>query len=859
MKKQINPTIKAHLIRGAFYLLLLLAVCAIPFALAQSRSRGTSKPGVVNPAKFAAAPPSTGAVNPRNLPGRSQIAQRTGGAPHLSSALNGRSPVTAKVTRFLRTLIPNAVYMIDDGTAENSVAWGNGSQNDEALWFNQFDVIPGQTMISTVSVAWGTPNFPDPSMDGTPITIGIWSDPNGDGNPSDAVLLGQVSGTIQNSGTDTFIDYTLSPPVDVSAFTSFFVGDMTPMNNGPEHFFQGIDQDSTLHRQSWIAAMSDGSAVDFVNIGNNDFIFIIDDLGIPGNWLIRADTGAVVSPTPTPTASPSCTPIVVTGSIFDAPPTPNPTQTDKLAQSGIPQTCPATTTCAVFGDPNQFHYDAFTFTNTTNATQCVTIDTNSQCDINHSIFTAAYLGSFDPTNICTNWIGDSGFSPTPTMDSTFQVDIPAGATFVVVVSEVHHAGCPLFTVTITGLCGGASPTPTATPTASPTCTPSGGTIYNIAGFALGIQTTTTRIYDIATNTWTTGAPIPEPNGLSDQATGLSNGKIYIAGGFNGSGAISTLHIYDIASDSWSTGASMPQALFLPGFGVINGKLYIASGNDGINELTTLYIYDIASDTWSNGAPVPQAVTGPGSAVFQGKLYLFGGGFPTPLTITQIYDPGTNTWTTGPSLNFARLWFYGGAIDDSSIVAPGGDNPPGIPLNVNEQFTSSWAVKAALPYNARGPFAVSDGTFVYIGGGFDGSTVHTDTLRFDPVANTYTTLAPAPDPHYLSQAVIVPGSACPTATPTATATAPSATPTATATAPSATPTATATATAPTATPTSTATATAPSATPTATATPTGTVRPTPTPRAQPTPRPAPTQAPRPTIKPISPWPPPTSTP
>ena len=37
MKKQLNPTIKAHLIRGAFYLLLLLAVCAIPFALAQSK------------------------------------------------------------------------------------------------------------------------------------------------------------------------------------------------------------------------------------------------------------------------------------------------------------------------------------------------------------------------------------------------------------------------------------------------------------------------------------------------------------------------------------------------------------------------------------------------------------------------------------------------------------------------------------------------------------------------------------------------------------------------------------------------------------------------------------------------------
>jgi hypothetical protein len=35
MKKQINPTIKAYLIRSAFYVLLLVAVCAIPFALAQ--------------------------------------------------------------------------------------------------------------------------------------------------------------------------------------------------------------------------------------------------------------------------------------------------------------------------------------------------------------------------------------------------------------------------------------------------------------------------------------------------------------------------------------------------------------------------------------------------------------------------------------------------------------------------------------------------------------------------------------------------------------------------------------------------------------------------------------------------------
>jgi hypothetical protein len=48
MRSQIHRTIKAHLLRVAFYLLLLLAACAIPFALAQrnvaSRSKAKAPP-----------------------------------------------------------------------------------------------------------------------------------------------------------------------------------------------------------------------------------------------------------------------------------------------------------------------------------------------------------------------------------------------------------------------------------------------------------------------------------------------------------------------------------------------------------------------------------------------------------------------------------------------------------------------------------------------------------------------------------------------------------------------------------------------------------------------------------------------
>ncbi len=52
MKSQIHRTIKAHLLRVAFYLLLLLAACAIPFALAQRNvaTRGKAKASPAAPA-----------------------------------------------------------------------------------------------------------------------------------------------------------------------------------------------------------------------------------------------------------------------------------------------------------------------------------------------------------------------------------------------------------------------------------------------------------------------------------------------------------------------------------------------------------------------------------------------------------------------------------------------------------------------------------------------------------------------------------------------------------------------------------------------------------------------------------------
>jgi hypothetical protein len=64
MKKQVHSTVKAHLIRSACYVLLLLAVCMIPFALAQRNTTGRSVTGQTHAANRLQGSPNPDAAMP---------------------------------------------------------------------------------------------------------------------------------------------------------------------------------------------------------------------------------------------------------------------------------------------------------------------------------------------------------------------------------------------------------------------------------------------------------------------------------------------------------------------------------------------------------------------------------------------------------------------------------------------------------------------------------------------------------------------------------------------------------------------------------------------------------------------------
>ena len=135
--------------------------------------------------------------------------------------------------------------------------------------------------------------------------------------------------------------------------------------------------------------------------------------------------------------TPSCTPIVVNGSITGG----DPTMAGRMFRDGIPSTCAAPKVCPGPFDATPHHYDSYTFTNTTGSTQCVTVTMDAMtCVGNNFIFAQAYLGSFNPADMCPNYLADIGGSPNPV--APFSFDLPNGQSVVIVVNEVNQdAGC----------------------------------------------------------------------------------------------------------------------------------------------------------------------------------------------------------------------------------------------------------------------------------------------------------------------------------------------------------------------------------------------------------------------------------
>lgn len=253
--------------------------------------------------------------------------------------------------------------------------------------------------------------------------------------------------------------------------------------------------------------------------------------------------------------------------------------------------------------------------------------------------------------------------------------------------------------------------------------------------------------------WTT--EVPMPTARSQAVAGAISGQLYVVGGSNGSGALTVNEVFDHATNAWSTRAPALTARAAAGAGVIHGKLYVVGGCIGSDcipgNTNILEVYDPGTDTWTTLAPMPTARNNAGVGVVAGKLYVVGGqqqcGPCIPLTTVEVYDPATDTWATRAPMPTARVAPAVGVVN-GVLYAVGGQVAGGYVATTEayDPAANTWTSKASMPTPRTGVGAVANGMLFVFGGSSPGGTTAANE-SYDPAADTWTTNPPMPAVKY----------------------------------------------------------------------------------------------------------------
>ena len=185
-------------------------------------------------------------------------------------------------------------------------------------------------------------------------------------------------------------------------------------------------------------------------------------------------------------------------------------------------------------------------------------------------------------------------------------------------------------------------------------------IYCVGGSAAGQTTATGRVfsYNPVTDTPTTLTGDDWPGAMGTILPGgfaVANNKFYILGGFNINVA-STNQIWEFdptaaVGAKWTQRTNTPVGIMYAPTCTINGIIYVGGASDyqggTVVDTTTSFSFNPAANSIGTIAAIPRATGETRGLNFNGKMYVMGGGrvAPNPSNEVDVYNPGTNTWST----------------------------------------------------------------------------------------------------------------------------------------------------------------------------------------------------------------------
>jgi len=195
-----------------------------------------------------------------------------------------------------------------------------------------------------------------------------------------------------------------------------------------------------------------------------------------------------------------------------------------------------------------------------------------------------------------------------------------------------------------------------------------GNVLIIGGTNSGQKLTSCELYDVSSNTWTDVDSLNYASGWGGSAVLLNNGKVLLVGGV-GSGIC---QLYDPSTNEWSNTSGMtyqrPSPLVTK---LINGDIFVAGWPQYTSNTFHSEIYNVGSSSFSS-VSTPSSLTYQAASsiitLLDGRVLMSG---QDTNSETEIFDPNTQSFQSGGSLNTVRTDHTMTLLSDGRVAIVGG--------------------------------------------------------------------------------------------------------------------------------------------------------------------------------------------
>ena len=246
-------------------------------------------------------------------------------------------------------------------------------------------------------------------------------------------------------------------------------------------------------------------------------------------------------------------------------------------------------------------------------------------------------------------------------------------------------------------------------------------IYCVGGSAAGAATATNRVFrynpvadtieTLTSDTWPgNGTGTVLPGGFA-----VANNKLYVLGGFDINVA-STSEIWEFnpaagVGAKWAQKVNTPEGVMYAPTCSIGGIIYLAGASDfsggTVIDTTNSFSFNPVANSIGTIAAIPRATGETRALTFNGQMLVMGGGrvAPNPSNEVDVYNPGTNTWSTSiPAFVFPRRNFPTDTDGANRIWLAGGYDSTGVPTASMEIFNCATPTPTPTPTPTATPTA-----------------------------------------------------------------------------------------------------------------------------------------------------------